>query len=196
MFLQQHLRFPLVLYRTAATHSHHNSVQKSPFWKSLARPSLAPLSGQNFRGGVRVWITSLCRLTDFEWKKLTRKYLTKNAVVSQRKILTPEVWGKNAYPNKIILTTPAPAQKSNGRPLWQLSKPTQEPTKVLWTKDRVGVWYRANFVTGNYPPARSWAYAATVSQGEGEMGGGGRGEAGKREHRVLRLSPADDCFPG
>ena len=27
-------------------------------------------------------------------------------------------------------------------------------------------------------------------------GGGGRGEAGKREHRVLRLSTADDCFPG
>ena len=31
-------------------------------------------------------------------------------------------------------------------------------------------------------------------------GGGGRkrgsGQAGKREHRVLRLSPVGDCFPG
>ena len=60
---------------------------------------------------------SLCRLTDFEGKKLTRKYLAKSGIVSQRNILSPEVWGKNSYPNKIILTTPAPAQKSNGRPL-------------------------------------------------------------------------------
>lgn len=31
------------------------------------------------------------------------------------------------------------------------------------------------------------------------MGGGGKrgsGQAGKWEHRVLRLSPVDDCFPG
>ena len=35
----------------------------------------------------------------------------------REEILSPEVWGKNSYPNQITHTPPPPPQKSNGQPL-------------------------------------------------------------------------------